>query len=115
MSLEEHLFCTALEELRKERNIRSECGVEVASRDKKSIHIQKKRQDIHLPTAAAPPPKTALPAATGLHSVDPGASATVLSIHFLQSEEIVLPVFVEAFPGGQLVQSVLDDAPVADE
>ena len=70
---------------------------------------------MHLPTAAAPPPKTALPAATGSHFVDPGVSATVLSVHEMQSEELELPVLVEALPGGQLVQSDLDDAPVADK
>jgi len=33
----------------------------------------------------------------------------------MQSAAFVLPVFFEALPGGQLVQSVADDTPLAEE
>jgi hypothetical protein len=33
----------------------------------------------------------------------------------MQSEELELPFLFDAFPGGHLLQSDLDDAPVADK
>ena len=43
------------------------------------------------------------------------ALAYVFGRHEMQSDDFVLPVLLEAFPGGQLVQSVADDTPWADE
>ena len=58
---------------------------------------------------------TIVPCGTVSHFVDPETFATVLFLHSMHEEEFVFAVLSEAFPGGHLLQSDFEEAPVADE
>ena len=56
-----------------------------------------------------------VPCGTVSHFVDPETFATVLFLHSMHKEEFVFPFLSDAFPGGHLLQSDFEEAPVADE